>query len=233
MSLRGDKVSLAVGNRVAHWEEPKDKGRITKIDPSRRTPVQVQWDDGERSWWDRIELVLVLTAAPVDLSIVRSAKREDRDEIWRLLRLGHAENGMFPLSVPKVDYFLDRVLHPETIPPLDQGPRGYIGVIGPIGALEAIVFVILGTFWYSDTFHLEECIVFVDPEHRKTAEDPRFIKAGHAQALISWMKNASDTLDITLFTGIVSNVRTEAKCRLYSRSLPKVGEFYLYQPHKA
>ena len=70
-------------------------------------------------------------------SIVRVARPEDHQEIWRLFLQGHKENGQFTLAPEKVDYFLARALHPEMIPEWDTGPRGAIGVIGAIGSLEA------------------------------------------------------------------------------------------------
>ncbi len=152
-------------------------------------------------------------------SIVRLAKPDDRQEIWRLFLQGHRENGQFSLAPEKVDYFLSRALHPGMIPPWDTGPRGAIGVIGDVGKLEALVFVTIGSFWYSHDRHLEEFIVYVDPECRRSY---------HARALIAWMKQQSDQTGLPLFTGVVSNLRTKAKVDLYSRMLPQVGAFFLY-----
>lgn len=153
-------------------------------------------------------------------SIVRVARPEDRQEIWRLFLQGHRENGKFTLAPEKVDFFLQRALNPELIPEWDTGPRGAIGVIGDIGKLEALVFVTLSTYWYSHDRHLEEFIVYVDPESRRPP--------GHARALIEWMKQQSDVTGLPLVTGVISTERTEAKVRLYRRMLPFVGAFYLY-----
>lgn len=152
-------------------------------------------------------------------SIVRVAKPDDRQEIWRLFLQGHRENGMFTLAPEKVDFFLSRALHPEMIQSWDTGPRGAIGVIGDVGALEALVLVFLSSYWYSHDRHLEEYIVYVDPECRRSV---------HARALVSWMKQQSDSIHVPLVTGIMSNERTEAKVALYSRMMPKVGAFFLY-----
>jgi hypothetical protein len=152
-------------------------------------------------------------------SIVRIAKPEDKMEVWRLFRQGHAENGQFNLAPQKVDFFLNRALSPDSISPLDDGPRGAIGVIGPAGALEAIAFVIFGSYWYSDERHLEELLVYVDPAHRKSR---------HAIALVNWMKFQSDLTGLPLVTGIISNERTAAKVALYDRLLPRIGAFFLY-----
>ena len=152
-------------------------------------------------------------------SVVRVAKPDDRQEIWRLFLQGHRENGQFTLAPEKVDFFLSRALFPEIIPEWDTGPRGAIGVIGDVGALEALVFVTIGTYWYSHDRHLEEFIVYVDPECRRSM---------HARALVTWMKQQSDLIGLPLVTGIISNERTEAKVALYSRMLPRVGAFFLY-----
>lgn len=152
-------------------------------------------------------------------SIVRVARAEDRQEIWRLFLQGHRENGQFNLAPEKVDYFLTRALLPEAIPAWDTGPRGALGVIGDVGSLEALVFVTIGTYWYSHDRHLEEFLVYVDPECRVS---------GHARSLIKWMKQQSDITGLPLVTGVISNHRTEAKVSLYGRMLPKVGEFFLY-----
>lgn len=152
-------------------------------------------------------------------SIVRVARPEDHQEIWRLFLQGHRENGQFTLAPEKVEWFLQRALFPQLIPEWDTGPRGAIGVIGDIGKLEALVFVTIGTFWYSHDRHLEEHIVYVDPECRRSF---------HAKALIKWMKDQSDRTGLPLLTGVISNERTKPKVDLYGRMLPKVGEFFLY-----
>lgn len=153
-------------------------------------------------------------------SVVRIAEPQDRDECWRLFLQLHQENALFTLAPHKVDYFLHRCLFAAAIPPYDLGPRGAVGVIGPPGALEALALVTIGEFWYTTDKHLEEYLVYVDGKHRKSH---------HARALIAWMKQQAELAGIPLLTGVVSNERTKAKCALYGRMLPKVGEFYLYK----
>ena len=155
-------------------------------------------------------------------SLARRATPADRQEIWRLFLMCHRENGIFELAPDKVNFFLDRALYPERIPRGDTGPRGEIRVIGPVGKLEAICFVILGSFWYSTQLHVEELLVFVDPQYRRSP---------HAKTMIEWMKEEARELGIPVLTGIMSNKRTEAKVRLYERQLPKIGAFFLYDPN--
>lgn len=152
-------------------------------------------------------------------SIVRSATPEDKAEIWRLFRLLHQENAMFAICEPKVDYYIDRLLHPETIKLDDTGPRGFIGVIGPVGALEGCIMLTVGTMWYSEEFTLDEHLNFVDPEHRAS---------NHAKALIRYAKDCSDKIGVRLVIGILSTKRTAAKVRLYERELVPAGAFFIH-----
>ena len=152
-------------------------------------------------------------------SIVRIAKPWDAPEIWRLFLQLHRENGLFAIAPQKVTVLMDRALHPEGILPTDIGPRAQIGVIGNPGRLEAVVFVLISSFWYSNDLHLEELLVYVDPECRATC---------HAKACVNWMKGLADGLEIPLLTGIISKERTAAKIRLYDRMLPRIGAFYFY-----
>ena len=157
-----------------------------------------------------------MTSTP---SIIRKATPFDAPEIWRLFLQLHRENGLFTIAPFKVTEFMDRALHSDRIPPHDTGPRAQIGVIGPQGRLEAVVFVLIAQYWYTSEYHLEELLVYVDPECRKSR---------HAIACVSWMKALSDHLEIPLLTGIISKERTAAKIRLYDRMLPRIGAFYLY-----
>jgi hypothetical protein len=152
-------------------------------------------------------------------SVIRKATPFDAPEIWRLFLQLHRENGIFEISPHKVTSFMDRALHPERIPSWDTGPRAQIGVIGPQGKLEAVVFILISQFWYSEDYHLEELLVFVDSDCRKSR---------HAITCVQWMKSLADELKIPLMTGIISKHRTAAKIRLYDRMLPRIGAFYLY-----
>lgn len=159
-------------------------------------------------------------------SIVRPAVPADENEVWRLCRLHHEENGLFPLSEKKVGFYIDRSLHPEKIEAEDFGPRGIIGVIGKTGILEAIVMLILGSPWYSESISMDDCMNFVDPVHRRS---------DHAKALIGYSKHLVDQVRIghpefRIMMGIVSTERTAPKIRLFSRQLELVGAFFTWPP---
>lgn len=160
--------------------------------------------------------------APV--TTVRIAAGADHNEIWRLFMQAHLENGLFKLAPEKVEWFLQRALFPQMIAPTDTGTRGLIAVIGPIGALEAIAFLMVGEVWYSNERHIGDCLIFVDPKFRKT---------NHGRLLLDWMLRQQAMTGLPLMSAVVSTVRTEAKCRLYARKMQKVGEFYLARPATA
>jgi len=94
-------------------------------------------------------------------------------------------------------------------------------VIGPEHALEGLVLLVTGCFWYSEDQHLEEYMIYVDPQHRRSS---------HAKALVQFMKDQVELTKLPLLTGVQSTTRTEAKCRLYQRMLPKIGEFFFVTP---
>ena len=129
-------------------------------------------------------------------SVVSPATPQDYDEIWKLFRLLHKENGIFPMSEGKLDWILQRVLLPELIPQNDMGMRGYMGVIGEPGNLEAFILMVITAYWYTDALHLEELATFVHPNYRRSK---------HAQALLNYSKKMSDAVGLPLLIGIVSN----------------------------
>lgn len=152
-------------------------------------------------------------------SVVRIAGPDDYAECWRLMLASHRENGLFPMNGEKVDWFLRRFLFPDLIPPEDMGIRGVIGVIGEVGELEGMCGLVVADIWYTTEKHLADFLVYVDPEHRASE---------HGNAMIKWMKKQSDLIGIPLLSGVVSNKRTEAKCRMFRRAMPKIGEYFLY-----
>jgi hypothetical protein len=168
---------------------------------------------------------------------VRTADPRDFSEVCRLLLLAHAEAGMFPASNMKVAWHVDRFLRgPWGLLPaattdgsgnvvVDNGPRGVIGVIGQAGGpprtLEGLVMLGLGSYWYTDSAHIEEYILYVDPGHRSFA---------HARRLIEWQKHQAGINKVPLITGVLSNDDTARKCALHARMLTKVGEYFTWLP---
>jgi hypothetical protein len=156
-------------------------------------------------------------------SVVRAAIPQDKNEIWRLFRLCHTENGMLPMSESKVDYHIDRLLDPTNIAVNDFGPRGMIGVIGQ-RRLEGAIMLGFGSPWYSEEINMDEYLNFVDPEHRAS---------NHAKTLIAYAKHIVDQIrlkhqNFKLMIGVLSTKRAAAKVRLYERQLTAAGAFFIY-----
>lgn len=154
-------------------------------------------------------------------SVVRPAVPADKPEIWRLFHLLHAENALFKISDVKVEFYIDRLLNPQTIGPEDTGPRGFIGVIGAVGSLEGCIMLTVGSVWYSEDWTLDEHLNFVDPEHRSS---------NHAKALIDFAKDCAEKVGVRLVIGVLSTKRTAAKVRLYERRLTPAGCFFIHPP---
>lgn len=108
----------------------------------------------------------------------------------------------------------------------DREPRGIIGVIGqpggPPNALEALVMLGMGSYWYTDTLHLEEYIMFVDYPFRTSKNGKQY----HAERLISWTKYQAEVNEMQIVNGVISNHRTAGKCRLLAKHYNKIGEFF-------
>lgn len=151
---------------------------------------------------------------------VRIATRADEPKIMALCRDLHTENALLPMSEDRVREALDRAF---------ANDGGIIGVIGNVGEpLRGMIFVTIGQLWYSNEWVLEELFSYVPPEHRRST---------YAQDLIDFAKRQADELRLKLMIGILSNERTEAKVRLYTRKLgPPAGAYFVYggktgEPH--
>jgi hypothetical protein len=147
---------------------------------------------------------------------VRKADAGDEADLMELCRELHRENGLFSINEDRVRHFICRAL---------SGQGGIIGVVGGRDNIEAALYLLISTHWYSDQWHLEELFAFVRPEYRKT---------NNAKDLICFAKRCSNEIGIPLVIGVVSNTRTEAKIRLYERQLAKpAGAFWVHQPVRA
>ena len=148
----------------------------------------------------------------IDHDAVRLATPADEDGIMSMCRELHAENGPHPLDEDKLRDMLRRAFD-------RQG--GIVAVIGPPDDLRGCIYLSLEPVWFSQDYQLSELFNFVRPEHRRS---------GYAKALILYAKQCADALGIDLMIGVLSNIRMEAKVRLYGRLVPKAGEFFVYRP---
>lgn len=148
---------------------------------------------------------------------VRMANINDEIGIFNLLtdKLWN-ENGTFSVSPSKVMAFIRSAT---------RGEGGVIGIIdGANGDIAGVIGLNMGTFWYSDDWHLEEYFNFIKQEYRRSE---------YAKNLIDFSKWFSEQMKMILNIGIISTVRTEAKVRLYERKLQCVGAFFMHNLHLA
>lgn len=142
---------------------------------------------------------------------VRLGVEADIPQLLELGRMLHAENAMMPLSEDRILAAAWRAIRQD---------NAMVGVIGKIGHVEAMIYLTVGQFWYTDKPHLEELYAFVRPECRRSE---------NAKALVEFAKESSRRLKVPLLIGIISNDRTKAKIRLYERQLGEpAGAWFLY-----
>jgi len=146
---------------------------------------------------------------------VRLATPDDEDNIFELLTMMHSENGVFVMDDDKVR---------DIIRNATNGNGGIIGVIEGDKRLEAVICLAIDQYWYTTTYHLIDLFNFVHPDYRKSTR---------AKSLLSFAKKCSDETKVPLMVGIFSNIRTEAKIKLFERQLPKAGAFFLYNENYA
>ncbi len=144
---------------------------------------------------------------------VRIALQEDESRIFEILCLAEKENAMFPMDKDKVLGFIKRATE-------KQG--GIIGVIDGETRVEATIGLVIEQSWYTSEWSLGERWNFVHPACRNT---------DHVHKLIEFSKHCSDIMGLTLDIGILSNIRTEAKIRLYKRHYDYMGAFFTHKPN--
>jgi hypothetical protein len=145
---------------------------------------------------------------------LRIAGPEDYQEIFRLSCGLHAEHAQHPFSEEKCKQMLWRGCNRD---------NAIIGVIGPSNDIKAMIFLDIGSIYYSDEVQLYEQFNYVRSDCRKS---------DYAKRMILFAKKCADETGLDLLIGIISDVRLEAKERLYQRHLPKGGVWFNYRPKK-
>lgn len=158
----------------------------------------------------------------VDSSIVRLASKDEEDEIMQMCREIHAENGLVSMDEDHVRLMLNRAFNKE---------GGIIGVVGKPGSLEAIIMIVMTSFWSSKDTHLEELFSYVRRPFRTKFNGPDTIKMPHAEALVRFAKKCSDDIGVPLVIGIITNKRMAGKVRLYRSILGyPAGAYFVINP---
>jgi GNAT superfamily N-acetyltransferase len=146
-----------------------------------------------------------------NLPRVRLGIAADLPQLLEMGRMLHGENALMPLSEDRILAAAWRAINQD---------NAMVGVIGPVGYIEGMIYLTTGVFWYTNQPHIEELYTYVKPEFRRS---------DNAKALVEFAKTCSDKLGVPLLIGIISNDRTAAKVRLYERRLGKPsGAYFLY-----
>lgn len=150
-----------------------------------------------------------------DASRVRIANAGDVEELFQLCCIMHDENFVLPMSEDKVRSFLVN----STLPEIEKR-CGVIGIVGEKGKIEGAMGLAFESMWYSDEMCLFDMWTYVLPKYRSST---------NSQDLIAWSKMISNHFGYPLMIGILSNVRTEAKVRLFRKQLgTPAGTFFIY-----
>lgn len=133
-------------------------------------------------------------------SVIRIATGDEEEDIVRICKDLYAENGQyFALSEKRVRENLARAFNKK---------GAMLPAIGPKGSIEALGYVSIEQFAWSEDWHLSEWFNYVLPDRRRSQ---------HAKAMLLWEKGAADQMGIVLWIGVVSSHRLAAKLRLYRR----------------
>jgi GNAT superfamily N-acetyltransferase len=155
--------------------------------------------------------VKITPAGHYDPTKPRLAEPDEIDDVMKLCKRLDLENGRFPTNWAKVYERMQEAVNRRS---------GIVGVIGQHRKLEAIIYLVMSSFWNTDEVHIEEIFAYVPPEHRRST---------HAKQLIEFAKETADSVKMRLFMGVLSTIRTQAKIRLYRRMLGEpVGAYFIY-----
>jgi GNAT superfamily N-acetyltransferase len=131
-------------------------------------------------------------------------------KIKELLFQMHDEVNLFPYDDEEVNIFTTNMLSQN---------GGIIGVILKGDEIEGMVGLRLDRLWYSKEWFLSEMFVYVRPELRRSTR---------AKCLLKFAKTCAEEMNLPLLLGIQSNIRTEAKRKLYERQFDTMGLFFVH-----
>ena len=146
---------------------------------------------------------------------VRLATKADEGQIFALLLMLHAENGMFGLNREKVI---------NGIRWATERRGGIIFCIDDSAGVVATLGMVITADWYSDDEYLLERWNYVHPDYRRTDYARKLIE--QAKWAHAWFKHKGMLLPLQV--GINSFDRTEAKVRLYARHMACIGAYFMY-----
>lgn len=151
---------------------------------------------------------------------VRLATPVDEPAVFELLMMLHAEMGFFSLNKEKVA---------AGIKWATEGRGGFVFCINEDNRVVATLGMLLTTDWYTDDEFLLERWNYVHPHYRRSDYARKMLE--QAKATSDWFTRSArkdGRNDVLFMCGINSFERTEAKVRLYARTIPCIGAYFLY-----
>lgn len=146
---------------------------------------------------------------------VRLAAKKDEGEIFALLLMLHAENGMYRLNKDKVIAGIQMATDRK---------GAIIYVIEADNRVVASLGMVIVADWYSNDEYLAERWNFVHPEYRKSNYARMLLEQG--KWTYEFFKKGGRQMPFQC--GINSFDRTEAKVRMYARHMPCVGAWFMF-----
>jgi GNAT superfamily N-acetyltransferase len=146
---------------------------------------------------------------------VRLATKNDEGEIYALLLMLHAENGIFSLNPKKV---IDGIRYAT------ERHGGLIYVIEEDRRLVATLGMLMTCDWYSDDEYLLERWNFVHPDYRTRDYARKLLEQGKWTS--EWFRSRGKLMPLQV--GINTFDRLDAKVRLYARHMACIGAYFIY-----
>jgi len=141
------------------------------------------------------------------------ATPDDLEEVFTLLLVMHAENGVGRLDEPKARGAISEIINSGGCLISKQNGK----IVGSVG-------LTMTSWWYSQDRFLVDEWFFVHPDHR--AE-------GHATQLIGWMKTAAQTCGTPVVLSVGTTVDALSKLKYFRKHLTPFGGAFIYQPKAA
>jgi N-acetylglutamate synthase-like GNAT family acetyltransferase len=147
---------------------------------------------------------------------VRIATAVDEAALFDLVLEAHDDNGIFGKSEAKLREWASNFAK-------NDGLR-VAGVIdGADGRIVGCVALVLSQPWYSDQWVIEDRLVYVRRDCRRTH---------HARDLVLFAKSYSEALGVPLVISVLPKERWQDKSKFFSRYLKQAGTAFLHDGRK-
>lgn len=141
------------------------------------------------------------------------ATPDDLEEVFKLLLVMHAENGIGRVDEPKARGAISQIINSGGCLISRQNGK----IVGSVG-------ITMTSWWYSRENFLVDEWFFVHPDHRSE---------GHATQLIGWMKTAAQVSRVPVVLSVGTTVDALSKLKYFRKHLTPFGGAFIYKPEAA